>query len=167
MKKIVFIVVLSLVAIFGAIYLDFTSPSRIDDNEIRTYDTGYEDGKSTGYGIGYDEGYEDGCDEGYEIGYSDGESDGYYSGAAYTCLFYGDIDRAFQSAVNGAAWYTFVDAYDQYISNIYDDDDTRLELIWTLVDAAYGLDVTEEEKELLISTFGEDLFNRNNINLSP
>ena len=166
MKKTVIISMFSLIVIAVAIYLDCTSPPKNDERSL-TYDEGYEDGLSIGKEIGYDVGYNDGNDNGYQTGYSDGESDGYYSGAVYTCLYYGDIDRAFQSATNGMAWFTFVDAYDQYISNIFDDKETRSTLVWSLVSASTGKNVTAAEKELLISTFGEGLFARNNINLSP
>lgn len=130
------------------------------------YQSGYEDGRDEGRYDGYEDGYDEGYDEGYYVGYDDGHSDGYYDGATYTCLSFGDVDRAFQTALNGSAWYSFVDAYDQYISNIYDDNDTRIELIWTLVSATLSEDgATKEEKELLISTFGKDLFTRNGIAL--
>lgn len=55
MKKIVFIVILSLIAIVGAIYFDFTSPPQIDDEESRTYDTGYEEGYKIGYQVAMSE----------------------------------------------------------------------------------------------------------------
>ena len=138
------------------------------------YDEGFEDGYADGYADGYfdaeyemsslaDEEFEDGYDIGYDDGYDDGHSDGYYAGATYTCLFYGDLDRAFQSANNGCAWYTFIDAYDQYVSNIFDNDETRSELFWSLVSVTLDDDPTAEEIELLISTFGKDLFVRNGI----
>ena len=133
----------------------------------RGYDIGYDDGFDEGYNEGYDEGYYEGFDnnDGYEVGYADGENDGYYAGATYTCLFFGDVDRAFQSANNGCAWHAFIDAYDQYISNIFDDDETRSELFWSLISVTLNGDATEEEIELLISTFGENLFIRNGVNL--
>ena len=166
MKKIIVIVVVSLLAIVGAIYLDFTIDPKNHENEIRTYDSGYEEGRLIGKEIGYENGYDEGYDEGYYVGYDDGHSDGYYDGATYTCLFFGDVDRAFQTALNGSAWFTFIDAYDQYISNIYDDNTTRSELFWAIVSATLSEDgATKEEKELLISTFGKDLFTRNGITL--
>ena len=147
-----------------------------------SYDDGYEDGCDDGYDYGYDEGWNDGFDYGYdealiwaeedsddnggyEEAYDDGYNDGYYAGATYTCLFFGDVDRAFQSAINGCAWYTFIDAYDQYISNIFDDNETRSELFWSLVSVTLSNDPTEAEIELLVSTFGEELFIRNGIAL--
>ena len=128
---------------------------------------------------GYDEGFDEGImfceyleedddednDDGYENGYDDGYNDGYQAGATYVCLYYGDVDRAFQCAKKGSAWYTFIDAYDQYISNIYDDDETRSKLFWSLVSAKSGDGLTTEEKDLLISTFGKSLFARNGITL--
>ena len=126
---------------------------------------------SDGYDCGYDDGYEEGSenrndyDEGYEDGYDEGEFGGYYAGLTYACIFFGDVDRAFQSANTGAAWHTFLDAYDEHISNIFDDDETRSELFWSLISVTLGDDATEEEKELLISAFGKDLFTRNDINI--
>lgn len=174
MKKTLFVLVLSFLAIATAIYLDFTSQSRNDDKKIRTYDTGYTEGFSVGYEAGYDEGYTDAYDEGYadghadayDEGYSCGEADGYYSGATYACLFYGDVDRAFKSAQNGGSWYTFVDAYDEYISDIYDDNETRIEIIWTLIGAATGDKLSDAETELLITAFGQKIFVDNGIPLT-
>ena len=138
-------------------------------------DEAWEDGHEYGYESGYDAGFDDGSiscedhedvyDEGYADGYSDGNDDGYYAGATYTCLFYGDVDRAFRSAYKGSAWGTFIDAYDQYISNIYDDDETKSKLFWAFVSVKSGDGLTTEERDLLISTFGEDLFIRNDIEL--
>ena len=127
---------------------------------VGEYERGWDDGYSLGYYDGYEEGTKCGSDE---DSYDDGYNDGYYAGASYTCLFFGDVDRAFRSAYKGSAWHTFIDAYDQYISNIYDDDETRSELFWALVSVKSGGGLTAEEKDLLISTFGEDLFIRNDI----
>lgn len=151
---------------------------------VESYDDGYEDGYDDGYDEGWNEGFDDGYDEclswdnyegsddyeggydaGYEDGYAEGEYSGYYAGATYTCLYFGDVDRAFQCANNGCTWYTFIDAYDQYVSNIFDDDDTRINLVWSLISVTLSEDADEEEIDLLISTFGEDLFIRNGINL--
>jgi hypothetical protein len=159
-----------IVIIVSKVYYEFSDISKSREEPIHTYDTGYEYGYDVGYDAGYDAGYDDGYNEGndtgYNEGYSDGETDGYYAGATYTCLFFGDVDRAFQSARKGIAWYTFIDAYDQYISNIYNDNDTRSELFWTLYSAVLGNDLTEDEIDLLISTFGTDLFTRNGITLN-
>lgn len=130
----------------------------------------YERGWDDGYDLGYYDGYEDGAKHGgdgdsYEDGYNDGYNDGYYAGATYTCLFYGDVDRAFKSAYKGSAWGTFIDAYDQYISNIYDDRETKSKLFWAFVSVKSGNGLTTEEKDLLISTFGKDFFIRNDIEL--
>lgn len=165
MKKIIVIVTLSLLAIATTIYFDFTNPPRIDDEESRTYDSGYEEGISIGKEIGYENGYNDGyntgSDEWYDIGYEEGTC----AGATYTCLFYGDVNRAFKSAQNGCAWFVFVDAYDEYISNIYDNDEKRSSLVWALVSADVGEKVTEDEVELLIKTFGAKIFSNNGISL--
>lgn len=134
----------------------------IEEEFLDGYDIGYDDGYWEGSESSDDEGY----DTGYEDGYSEGEFGGYYAGATYTCLFFGDVDRAFQSANNGIAWYTFLDAYDEYITNIFDDDETRSALFWALISATLGDGVTEEEKELLVSTFGESLFIRNGVELT-
>lgn len=139
-------------------------------------DDEWEDGYWYGYESGYDAGFDEGFDEGYNEaeleyedkymeGYNDGNSDGYYAGATYTCLFFGDVDRAVRSAYKGSAWGTFIDAYDQYISNIYDDDDTRSALFWAFVSVKSSNGMTAEERALLISTFGEDLFTRNGIKI--
>lgn len=130
------------------------------------YDAGYEEGRWEGYDDGYDEGYWD-AENTYEDNYDNGYSDGYYAGGTYACLYYGDVDRAFQCAKNGCAWDTFIDAYDQYISDIFKDDDTKMALFWAFISATVGDGgVTKEEKELLISTFGEELFARNGISLN-
>ena len=141
---------------------------------VETYEDGYEDGYTDGYDEGWNEGFDDGYDErsfwsdtedsdagydaGYEDGYADGEYEGYYAGATYACLFFGDVDRAFQSAYNGCAWFTFLDAYDEYVSNIFDDGETRSELFWAFISVTVSDNATEEEIELLISTFGDELF---------
>ena len=136
----------------------------------------YERGWDDGYDLGYYDGYEEGHDEGrseaeleyedeYSVGYNDGSNDGYYEGATYTCLFYGDVDRAFKSAYKGSAWGVFIYAYDQYIHNIYDDDETRSELFWALVSVKSGDGLTTEERSLLISTFGKELFEQNDIEI--
>lgn len=134
-----------------------------DEGYIWGYDEGYDKGYDWGHEEGYDDGYDEGHYDGYDEGYSEGESNGYYDGATYTCLYFGDVDRAFSCASNGASWYTFVDAYDQYISNIYDDDETRSAIHWSLVSVVISGDATEEEIETVVSAFGEDLFTRNGI----
>lgn len=138
------------------------------------YDVGYEDGYDNGYDDGRsdhnlidDDDYDGGYDDGYDDGYSDGNADGYYEGAAFTCLFFGDVDRAFQCADNGAAWFAFLDGYDQYISDIYSDDTTRSELFWAFISLTMSGDPTSEEIDLLIDTFGRDLFIRNGISIDP
>ena len=134
------------------------------------YEDGFEDGKETvrdQMEDDYEEWYDMGYDEGYTDGYADGESDGYYAGATYTCLFFGDVDRAFQCANNGCAWLTFISAYDQYIADIYSDEDTESALFWAFISLTVGEDATKEEIELLINTFGEDLFARNGISITP
>ena len=137
-------------------------------DSIGEYERGWDDGYNLGYYDGYEEGTKSGSDEDkYKDGYNDGNNDGYYAGATYTCLFYGDVDRAIRSAHKGSAWYTFIDAYDQYVSNIYDDSETRSELFWALVSATISKDATDEEIGLLYSTFGKELFTRNDISLNP
>lgn len=131
-----------------------------DDGYYAGYESGYEEGHNEGYREAEAE-YEDD----YTEGYNDGNNDGYYEGAVYTCLFFGDVDRAFKSAYKGSAWKVFIYAYDQYISNIYDDDETRSELFWAFVSVKSGDGLTTEERDLLISTFGEDFFSRNDIEL--
>lgn len=149
--------------------------------DIRGYDDGYQNGYNDGYEIGWEKGfdegyneellwsgsesYDEGYDSGYEDGYAEGDASGYYAGATYTCLYYGDVDRAFQCAINGIVWHTFLDAYHEFISPIYDIDQTRSALFWALFSATSGSGVTDEEKNLLISTFGEDLFVRNGVTL--
>ena len=131
---------------------------------------GYESGYYTGHEDGYDDGYDDGYfeaesehEDDYAEGYNEGNNDGYYDGATYACLFYGDVDRAFQFAYEGSAWRAFIYGYDQHISNIYDDDETESELFWSLVSIKSDDGLTAEERNLLISTFGKDLFLRNDI----
>lgn len=156
-----------LMVIIGHIYTVGSNTTKTDGKEYRTYDMGYEEGLSAGKEIGYDNGHDDGYILGYNEGYSDGESDGYHAGATYTCLYYGDVNRAFKSAKNGAAWYTFVDAYDEYIANIYDDNEARIYIIWALISTVVEENATDDEKELLKSTFGDELFSQNGITLSP
>lgn len=145
-------------------------------NYYSDYDAGYADGVYDGFESGYEEGYQAGCDDseylsmdgysdGYEEGYADGHDDGYYDGATYTCMFFKDVDRAFRSANNGGAWYTFVDAYDEYVFNIYDSDEERSDLVWSLVSATNNSGLTEDEQNLLVSKFGRDLFLRNGIDI--
>ena len=138
----------------------------------KDFDEAWDDGYYAGYSSGYDEGYEEGYreaeseyEDNYTEGYNDGNNDGYYEGATYTCLFFGDVDRAFKSAYKGSAWKVFIYAYDQYITNIYDDDETSSKLFWAFVSVRSGNGLTAEEKELLIDTFGEGLFTRNGIEL--
>ena len=137
-------------------------------------DDAWDAGYDAGYDVGFEEcialyeafeeyddtGYEDGYDNGYSDGYDDGHSDGYYAGATYTCLFFGDVERAFKCAKNGSAWYALIDAYDQYEYDIYDDDDkeARSELFWALVSYASKDGATKEERKLLYSAFGSDLY---------
>lgn len=149
-----------------------SSPHRESDSDF-SYDLAYEDGFETGYEIGYDEGFHDGAQENaadfslqYSAGYEDGSYDGYYEGATYTCLFFKDVDRAFQCSLNGGCWHTFVDAYNEYVSAIVKDDNHRIELTWALVSAASGKTISKEEKDLLITAFGNGLFQRNGINLN-
>ena len=129
------------------------------------YDTGYDEGHWKGYEFGYDEGYWE-AEKAYEDNYTDGYNEGYYAGGTYTCLYFGDVDRAFQCAQNGCAWDVFLEAYDQYIADIFSDDDTESDLFWALISATVSNDLTKEEKELLVSTFGEELFTRNGISLT-
>ena len=140
-----------------------TVRDQMEDDFEEWYDMGYDDGKEAGETNGNSDGY----DEGYTDGYADGEADGYYAGATYTCLFFGDVDRAFQCANNGCAWLTFISAYDQYIADIYSDEDTESALFWAFISLTVGEDATKEEIELLINTFGEDLFTRNGISITP
>ena len=137
-------------------------------NHVSDYDTGYYEGYDSGYEEGFDYGFDEGYNEAeleYEDSYSEGYSDGYQAGATYACLYFGDEDRAFKCAREGSAWYTFIDAYDQYIYDIYDDDDkeTRSKLFWALYHVTSGKDVTEEEIDLLIKSFGSYLFIQNDI----
>lgn len=127
------------------------------------YDVGFEEGQWDGYDSGYDAGHYDG----YDKGYTDGYGDGYYAGATYTCLSIGDVNRAFKCAQNGCAWDTFIDAYDEYVANIYDTDDMRSSIFGAFISLVVSDDATSEEIELLINTFGSDLFLRNSIELSP
>ena len=116
---------------------------------------------STGeYERGWDDGYDLGYYDGHEDGYDEGQHFGYQAGATYTCVFFGDIERAFRCAKKGSAWYTLIDAYDQYEYDIYDDDDkeTRSKLFWALVSYTSADGATEEEYDLLFSAFGRDLY---------
>lgn len=145
-----------------------SSCASTDDSSesIGEYERGWDDGYDLGYYDGYEEGAKSGGNgDSYEDGYNDGSNDGYYAGAAYTCLFFGDVDRAIKSAYKGSAWGTFIDAYDQYISNIYDDKETKSKLFWAFVSVKSGDGLTIEERDLLISTFGKELFTRNDIEL--
>lgn len=141
------------------IFFSIRDAKRSYDEEI------YREGYSDGYCEAKDEG-QSSYDDGYADGYADGSSDGYYDGAVYTCLFFGDVDRAFQSALNGGSWFVFVDAYDQYIENIYDDEDAASELGWALVGVTSENGASTEEIDLLITTFGKDIFLKNNISLT-
>lgn len=121
-----------------------------------------------GYDFGYEEGFYDAKHDGsltYDEGFADGEFSGYYAGAVYTCLFFNDIDRAFASATNGSAWYAFVDSWDELIENIYDSDEERSEIVWSLVSVMVSEEFTKDEAELLEEKFGLELFARNGINL--
>lgn len=142
---------------------------------------GYNNGQDYGYNNGYDEGFNDGFnegemyakedlkeyedlfDEGYVTGYNDGEVEGYQSGEIYTCLFFGDINRAFQAANKGSSWVAFVDAYNEYITPIYHDNETRYALHSALSSISVSNDISTEQKELLIDTFGLKLFTDNGI----
>ena len=126
-------------------------------------DDEWEDGYESGHYAGFDEGFDEGYNEAeleYEDNYSDGYNDGYYAGATYTCMYFGDIERAFKCAKNGSAWYTLIDAYDQYVYDIYDDDDkeTRSKLFWALVSYTSKDGATNEEYKLLYSAFASDLY---------
>lgn len=184
-KKYIFLIVL-------CIFIGFSSCSKKEINEDReeSYEKGYEHGERDGYYDGYDDGYDEGYDEGffdgydygyddgsedgvytdndeteYEIGYNDGFSDGYYDGATYTCLFFGDIDRAFRCAMNGDAWYTFVESYDEFVKDIYSNDDDRSKIVWSLISVVFEDDASDEEIKLVTSIFGRDLFIKNGISL--
>lgn len=142
------------------------------DDLDEAWEDGHVYGYESGYEAGYDEGYreaesecEDNDEDNYMEGYNSGYEEGYQAGATYTCLFYGDVDRAFKCAYKGSSWGTFIDAYDQYISNIYDDRETKSKLFWAFVSLKSGDGLTTEERELLIDTFGKDFFTRNDIDL--
>ena len=151
----------------------------------RTYEDGYEDGYRSGYSSaeaeleykideewydGYEFGYEEGyyeAEKEYKNKYGEGHDDGYYEGSTYTCLFFGDIDRAFRCAKNGCAWRTFIAAYDEFISDIYETEDEESSLFWAFVSVIISEDANDEEIALLVETFGSELFVRNGINLNP
>lgn len=133
------------------------------DDMDEEWEDGYAYGYESGYYDGFDEGYDEGYNEAeleYEDKYTEGYDDGYYAGATFTCLYFGDIERAFKCAKNGSAWHTLIDAYDRYVYDIYDDDDkeTRSELFWALVSYTSKDGATKEEYKLLYSAFGSDLF---------
>lgn len=150
-----------------------------------TYEDGYEEGYRSGYSTaeaeleyqideewydGYEFGYEEGyyeAEKEYESNYELGYDEGYYAGATYTCLYFGDVDRAFKSADNGCAWYAFVDSWDELVENIFDSDEERGEIVWSLISVMVSEDFTVEEAETLTETFGSELFIRNGINLHP
>lgn len=149
------------------------------------YDSGYEEGRAEGFSDGYSEAeidledrFDDEWQDGYWDGYYDAEnefddyfdegySDGYYSGATYTCLYFRDVDRAFQCAKNGTTWRAFIKGYDEYISDIYDTDGEESDLFWAFISVIISGDATAEEIALLSDTFGSDLFIRNGIDLNP
>lgn len=133
------------------------------DDLDAAWEDGYDEGYYCGWGEGYEEGYleaESEYEDDYIEGYNDGNNDGYYSGATYTCLFFGDIERAFECAKKGRAWYALIDAYDQYEYDIYDEDDkeTRSQLFWALVSYTSEDGATKEEYNLLYSAFSTDLY---------
>lgn len=109
------------------------------------------------------------CDHCYQIGYSEGFDDGESYGRSYgtisTYFSMSNVDAAFQSVLDGGSWYAFVEAYDLYIADIYATDEVDLDLVFALDNADEHGHVTAAEKELLIATFGEDLFIRNNFPL--
>ena len=161
----------------------FLSSCGADHNEYPVYsdyEEGYDLGKSVGfkrgYESGYDEGYSAGCNDseglaidsytdGYREGYSDGNMDGYYAGATYTCIFFKDIDRAFQVAITEYSWDAFIDAYDEYVYDIYKSSEERSELFWALMSASDDSGFTEDERDLLILKFGENLFVKNGVDI--
>ena len=116
-----------------------------------------------GYEYGYDEGYNDAeCEHesDYSDGYNEGENYGYYSGLTMACMYYDDIEHAFAAAKKGHAWGALITAYDEYVYDIYDDDDseTRSELFWALVSYMSDDGATDEEYDLLYYAFGYDLY---------
>lgn len=155
MKRIfAFIIVLCLCMSMLGCQSERTKSNAIDQDD--EYDRGWNDG----YDLGYYDGYEEGTNSGSEEDrYEEGYDDGYYAGATYTCMFFGDIERAFKCAKNGSAWYALIDAYDQYEYDIYDDGDkeTRSKLFWALVSYASEEGATKEEYNLLYSAFSTDL----------
>lgn len=140
------------------------------------YESGYEDGYEAAkwemydeyesrYDFGYEEGYMAARDEykstpEYDDGYGEGYFDGCHEGATYAYLSCGDIDRAFLTAKNHWAWYAFIDGYDEYVADIYSTDEQRESLYMAF---AFLESATSEEVNLLISTFGKELFDRNGI----
>ena len=178
MKKIIFLVI-SLLALVVAIYLDFSNKPKQEVAETRTYDTGYEEGKSTGQSIGYDAGHDDGYDEGYDEGYdngyeyghgdgridgySEGYGDGHADGTLDAYLSLGEIDLAFQYAVENNAWIPFVPSYNEHIYQVYVSYEERDAITEALIDICVHKITSHEKNELLIAAFGEDLFIRNGI----
>lgn len=165
MKKALIIAVIFCLSLYLCVALS-TRPSNDPDpvvipDVISDYERGWDDGYELGYYDGYEEGIKNGGDgDSYADGYNDGNYDGYYSGATYTCLFFGDIERAFKCAKKGSAWYALIDGYDQYEYDIYDDDDkeTRSKLFWALVSYTSKDGATKEEYDLLYSAFLSDLY---------
>ena len=137
----------------------------IELRQAGTYDNGYEDGYSDGeddgYSYGYEDGYSEGEDEGNQIGYTEG--------TVYSCLYYKDVTRAFRIALDTNAWFAFVEAYDLYISDIIPEDnpdklyDILMSLI--LIDKGKTYELSQADKDLLITTFGKELFTENGIYL--
>jgi hypothetical protein len=156
MKKLTLIILLFFICIC-------TSSCKQDENTDIIYEK--EKIVEDRYEIGYNDGYSD-CEMEHENDYSNGYNDGYQDGATYTCLFFGDVDRAIKSAYKGSSWACFISAYDQYIKDIYDDDETKSSLFWALASIKSKEGLTYEERDLLISTFGEDIFTRNDIDIS-
>ena len=124
-----------------------------------------------------DESYEKGYKSGYETGYSDAASeyesnydlaydDGYYAGAIYTCLFFGDIDRAFKCAINGCSWSEFVNYYDELVDDIFDNDEEEAEIFWSLISLLVSKNPSADDIELLTSKFGNELFIRNGVSFN-
>ena len=134
----------------------------------------YVESADSNYSVGYSEGHFDGnvsgFDEGYKEGFTNGERTGYYAGAVYACFYFGDIEKAFKCADKYFAWNAFVGAYDEYVSDIYSTEEERFSILFALFswDAARTnpeTEFTDEERNILLSTFGYELFLANGFDI--
>lgn len=135
----------------------------------KSYSEGYRDGEEDGYDSGYDTGYDEGYSEGLSEGEYEGNQTGYTEGTVNSCLYYKDVNRAFRIALDTNAWFAFVEAYDLYISDIIPDNDPDklydILMSLILIDKGKTYELSQADKDLLIATFGKELFIENGLYL--